>query len=736
MKIKQSKKANTDSGYHGLSDSEMDIDQQVLQSSAETEEILFDPPRSPLRPEASLASRSEDRSTAEPSFHSAREEITRRDVMENTIPQAKMENAVTPAKEKNDVPNTQHTSEDAMDLDVMKKDLDEDLVVDESRSPSQGSSPARPMVRKSSLSFAALPAREPLTTKKSIGARVSRTSHLEHSKGNVQRGSFLGRYTGGKSLGGTKQPEFARQDFDDELDVDTTSSNRPPPLPQEESDGDAGITKLHNKSSTQRLHERINLLGKSQSARPTKSIPAVAANPQPTYPDLPNAETQPQSLQPAFNATSKSETLQVSNDDDEDEDEDDWIQPPQPPTHASSRPQLSKSISADVMEGIRGKQTISDEDFGLHENKTGASKDKSNVAPLATAKGKQEFPRRASASQHASPKRNGSCGVESSVNDATISDVKIPYSLDESTTPMGSPSSKRYVDGPLSASKSKLQSIMKTARGLFSSSAGVSAQAKMETLSPTLIRTQGQNQIPSLGEVLAGENTANAVEARKGPQIVSKMGQSSHNPANNADTRKTRSSTEKEGRQKEKEVVERQRDAADHDQVPEQDIQKTAVQTQVSKSTRTSPRKTQNQEPPTVRSDTGEVETASQAMAPPVSNAHGRPSQVQRPKDARRPIKPAKEPAPKPKPQPVAIRVGTLGGQRIPLTNAALSSSLQDSLPPPQPRQPPVTKKPSLQTSASNTSLKSSVTSTTAKPKALIAAERKKEQVSQVWGTA
>jgi len=56
----------------------------------------------------------------------------------------------------------------------------------------------KPLVRKSSLTFASLPAREPLLAKTVMGNRVSRTSHVGKARNNQ-----IGKYTGGKSLGGS-----------------------------------------------------------------------------------------------------------------------------------------------------------------------------------------------------------------------------------------------------------------------------------------------------------------------------------------------------------------------------------------------------------------------------------------------------------------------------------------------------------------------------------------------------
>ena len=702
--VKRLIKANTDSGYHGLSEDDMDVDQMppVVQSSAGTNDTVEISPTSHVAVQATSTSQLEGRSTTETSFHSAKEEMTKRDVISTALQEEASPRADSGASRgsMSDKPpvstefGAQNATEDAMDLDMVDKDFNEDLAIDESRSPSQGSSPARQIVRKSSLTFAALPAREPLTTKKSLGAN---------------RGSFLGRLTGGRSMGGLKQSDSTHEkEINDEMSIDIEK----PTLTREESDGDSKMAKLHNKSSTQRLHERINLLGKSQNARPTKSIPASGTAINSIYPHLPNPEPQPQAPLSHQSSGLPSKTATVSGI--TDEDDDDWIQPPQSQASASSRPQLSKSVSADVMEGIRGKQTVGGHHFGSDRNEEAMQ----GASPLRQGYASQphgfEAVRAASDIQSGSPSRlYEHAGINSSKAVAP----------GQSTTPTGSPSSKRYVDGPLSASKSKLQSIMKTARGLFSSSAGVSAQAKMETLS-TSLRLQDECQ----------ESSRRSVIDRKIPS-----GGAPRSPVINPAGRKTRSSTEKEERRKQSEAKERERAEAEAERVRALQEQKVNAEKQIqtkdpaadaaplpAKPTRQSPRKTQNQEGPKHSLEHAEDEAPSQSMGPPQQ------SQSQRLKDPRRPIRPAKEAGPKPKPQPVAIRVGTLS-QGMRLNNAALSSNLQESLSTTQPKQPAVAKKPSnasIQSTASNTSFKSSVTSASTKPKALIAAERKKEQVS------
>ncbi len=715
-----------------MPEDDMDVDepQQRPQSSAVTHDTLDDFPHSPSRKQVPVESHSEGCSATDPSFHSAREELTKRDVMvqepQKDLPMTEDLGAMKQSAEQQSGPSARTVIEDAIDVDAMDRDLDQDLVDDESRSPSQGSSPARTLVRKSSLTLAALPPREPITTKKSLGTIVSRTSHLDQIKAGAARGSFLGRITGGKSLGGSKQPETTQAEDDDDVLIDKDPIEKPS-MAREESDGDQKMTRLHNKSSTQLLHEKINMLGKSQLGRPTKSIPAAAAATQCNYPELPNQEGPLQSTNQIGSAAPSSATVPNGNDED-----DDWIQPPQHQAQALSRPPLQKSKSEDVMEHIRGKDTISDRDFGLRKQigEVGAA------SPLRSYDVLDDG-RRSEFSQLTSPMR---AGINVGANSSRTFVAQQPQGSNwtvVSTTPKDSLTSKRYVDGPLSASKSKLQSIMKTARGLFSSSAGVSAQAKMETLSPSG-RIPKQQQEASIDEVSGhGAGTLGKYDSKGSPHKPSKAEASGH-PTKANEGRKTRSSTEKEERRKEKEAkerhraeAERQRDREHEDALQKQVQENDAAQDAPAKPLRQSLRKTQNTEASNAQSEITESDHLSQAMGPPTSHPHGRPSQMQRMKDVRRPVKPGKDAVPRAKAPPVNIRVG-MPSQRVPLTNATLSSTLQESLPSTQSKQPAMTKKASnasLQSTTSNNNLKSSVNSAATKPKALIAAERKKEQV-------
>jgi len=218
---------------------------------------------------------------------------------------------------------------------LIHHDIDDQMDMDDDvRSPSDNSSPVKPLVRKSSLTFASLPAREPLLPKKSMGNRVSRISHIDQSKA---RNSQMGRFTGGKSLGGSQLAHPAEIQHADDSDVDMER----PELQREESE----TTKVHNKTSTQRLFERINMLKQQNEAPKRISQNITSAQSQPQEPTQAKEEVAPvQTSQPAYPSLPAPEPAQ------EDDDDDDWISPVRTAAVAPkvARPAFNKSHTADV----------------------------------------------------------------------------------------------------------------------------------------------------------------------------------------------------------------------------------------------------------------------------------------------------------------------------------------------------------------------------------------------------
>ena len=455
--------------------------------------------------------------------------------------------------------------------------------IDDIGSPSDGSTP-EPMPVRSSLTFASLPARDPLLTKKSMGgSRVSRTSHV----------NFLGRQTGSAA-----QPSLKEEDAPEEDKINL------------DNDGDKGQS--HNKSSTQTLHERISMLGKIPPSRPTKSIPLSA---QVSYPEL----------------------------------------------------------SAAGKESRGGEMTSAVKDAGDSRGRDIAEKESARVDSDAPQVSYQE-----STEKPPTPV----------LKDTTSAGPS------QSTTPKDS---ARRHESTLTSSKSKLQSIMKSARGLFTSSAAPSTAGRIPaSSSPT-----------PLAQVPSDVHEAHTIPKHHG--------------------RRTRSLTEKRRREEEQTLREKAtvKEEEEEEQEEEEEARRRAAESGTKKLER----------------------PQQQALKEQPDTKHGPPSQPRKPDAAdRRPVKPSREPVKRSLPHPVPIRVGSaLSRQAAPLVSTALSFSAQDPPGPsvsvssvPAASAPPASSKPttsvkktpsnaSLNRVPSNSSMKSTM-STHSQRKAQLASERKRER--------
>ncbi|CAN9082523.1 unnamed protein product [Alternaria alternata] len=379
---------------------------------------------------------------------------------------------------------------------LIHHDVDDEMDVDDDvRSPLDNSSPVKPLVRKSSLTFASLPAREPLLPKKSMGNRVSRISHLDQNKG---RNSHMGRFTGGKSLGGSQLAHPAETQHADDMDVDEDR----PELQREESE----TTKIHNKTSTQRLYERINMLKQQNDAPKRISQNIVSAQSQPESSTMQAKEevAPAPASQPAYPSLPAPEATQ------EEDDDDDWISPVRTAAVAPkvSRPAYNKSYTADAQP---------------------------------------------------SPAKH----VPAKLTNLTSFSNPDLSAVAESTTPVGSPTSKKYMDGPLSASKSKLYSAFRLAKEKLIGSSATSAQVKMDALKesparPKLPSSDASDEVSSSPK--RAERPVSIFNHMRSPSKDSiKSGKSATMPGSplKGDGRRTRSSTERE-KQKEKETREKE----------------------------------------------------------------------------------------------------------------------------------------------------------------------------------
>ncbi|KAJ5905032.1 uncharacterized protein N7473_001948 [Penicillium subrubescens] len=537
--------------------------------------------------------------------------------------------------------------------DVVKEDTILDDNFDDIGSPSDGSTPQRrfPM-RKSSLNFASLPAREPLK-----GSRRSRTSHIDLSKLNpTGRPSLLGKHSAGhrvtQAVVDDEMADAGSKDLDDEKEA------------EEIMDVDQ-VSKLHNQKSTQSLHERISMLGKLQPSRPKKSIAAMAGPSagQIPYPELPAAkpETKLEPLAQTERATSlqNSDEIEV----------DDWIRPLSSP----QRLDLAKSKTTDVMEKL----------FDVSQSPS------KSVGTTAVEQQSTEPERpKSSYSIFSSPRPHGHHKTASVSNIAS----------EASTTPTGSP---RRFEGPLSASKMRLQSIMKSAKGLFTSTGG---STRIESSSPEQPRLRSQQQANAAAEVKDSQSEPQPRQISSPPR---------------QEGRRTRSSTEREEKRRQKEREDRQRDEEEkeirqekaREKEKQRALQIKAMQDKSSVEPEERPASAAQRPMPSQRQQSREPESAHDG------SRFGLPQ----PKQNDRRIKPpTREPAQKPNPRPVSIRVGSTLSRPMPIPSSMTSNSQESVAPPavsaPAPKATSLKKKgsnQSLHTASSASSFKSSVSSQT-----------------------
>lgn len=652
-------------------------------------------------------------------------------------------------------------------------DVDENGT-DVTRSPSEGSSPIRPLVRKSSLNFASLPAREPLTSKKSLGARMSRVSHIDQT-----RTSFYPILTGGKSLG-------VRQDALEDQDAMYVDEDN-----HTEGEETQGPLMNHSKTYTQRLQDQISMLGKFQAGAPRpKSIPNLTATQQPSLGTQSQIQQQAQ-LNPEDEMKSpKPNPLQMARtpgafpDDDDDDDDDDWIAPPttkQMP-HQSPRLGIGKSFSAEIMEGLSGKATVGSIDFDLPHAPSPVVRHRSPVdSPRQAPPPVQQSAALAGHTKTVSvPDFSRFNPTETALDNepfkSTMSSnhlVDLVRDADLPEAPPGSPQ-RNARDSPVKSNalkhvKNKFSSILKGSKGLLASSAALSAEGKASLVnSPSAtelqkVDTEAYAFVPPAMEKET-EPLYPDLTKHLSPEAQPTVSASSPMKTNG---RKTRASIERERReqkQKDKEEKEAQhradqleklekarekereraREIATERQVAAQkEVDKntqTPAPKDALKTTRTSPRKVKAQ----IEADSGaaaeelgqdranvDVEMANLPTnkAAPPSIPRPATGQTLKSRDIKRPIKPTKDVGVKPRQAPTLIRVNTSSQNTgFHPSNSIFATTLQDTLSGSEqqtksrPGQASVQSKPSLH------SLKSSMSSTSGRPKALELAAKRKQQ--------
>ncbi|KAF4546461.1 Inner centromere protein [Lasiodiplodia theobromae] len=655
-----------DSGYHGMTEDEMEVDddESVARLSPRKESPAKSIQSSPPKPQEPL------RKSASASFVSAKEDVEQIEIHEDeddadneiTIHEDDMDLVPTqpdepPIAQENAQPKspqfgvgdqTASALNSALNATEDKQDEQEEEEDDGAKTPSDDSSPAKPLLRKSSLTFSSLPAREPLAGKKSMGSRISRTSHVDQYKA---RSSHFGRFTGGKSLGGGQNITAAGDDSESVGGSESENEN----------------AETHKKTSTQRLHERINMLAKAQEPRTSKSIPGSASQ-EPNYPQLPT-ENDEQSVEPEEVSESEEPVKPpkahspVPNIQDEDDDDDDWIAPvtAKPLPSALTLPAHSRSGSDDVMEEVSGKTPLGGFDAEMEEESRSERRTpiRHGLGHLKSA----SVPNLESSAKSASKAPGSSRKKATSVYDPEqLQDV-------ESNTPAGSPS--RMDDAPLSASKTKFFSVLKSAKSIFASSAGVSAQAKLEALSPSS---------PRLRENSATEQVSSS--PRPARQTIFDRPINPASPARRpataigTPTRMTRASLERQRKEKEVEAQKEHEESLQKATEEEQKVVEKGRQQGMAGKDVAATRLGAASRAETVSSRDDDYTSTDDASKPARSKPGRGPPKMREPKS--RLIKPtaSKENLSRPR----HIKVG-LGSQRPHPTNADLSKSLHGTLP-------------------------------------------------------
>lgn len=643
----------------------------------------------------------------------------------------------------------------------------DDELVDVTRSPSEGSSPIRPPIRKSSLNFASLPAREPMASNKSLGGRVSRISHIDQT-----RTSFYPRPTGGRSLG--IRPELRGDDHDamDNDEDDMAGANN------------KGITvTAHSKTYTQRLQDQISMLGKSQSVGPrlSKSIPSLVGTqkavpksqsqvPQTTRMDMEVDQTPPRVQQVAKTPGAFPE-----------DDEDDWIAPPTTIQAAaqSPRPAIAKSYTADVMEGLRGKSTVGGAELVVPQRSSQSGRSESPPHPPANKS--DLVPSTVGHMKSASVDLSNHkylTGISDS-NLRKIVSASNPISVTTQQNDIDEPPkspSRTFRESPLKHSalkqvKNKFSSILKNSKGLLASSAAISAEGKASLVnSPSAVRLEKQ-VTASTDSLRAGkEQEPLYPDLTRHPSWDSQPAPTSSSPSR-SNGRRTRASAERDRkehkqkgredkeaahiatqmdklereREKEREKArvfskEQERIAAEKQFAAQKEREKairTPAPKEAPKPTRSSPRKAKTQqeaesraagkmaEPGIVDQDTEMTDAPTTRVAPP-SIPRPTPGSSLRNQEIKRPARPTT--ASKPKQAPTLIRVNTSSQNTgFHPSNSILAATLESTLGPQQ-QIKGKSSQPILQNKASQQSFNSSVNSTTGRPKALDLAAKRKQQ--------
>lgn len=702
-------KENADSGYHGTTEDEMDCGYGTYVHRVSEGKVVQAQKLGTAKPQETIPiyspednGVSDGKRTTGGSFHSAKEAINaevsskglskplgtitskvhgKPDLKGRPSPGMTADKPMEaePATSK-DVGMADPTIEDEQNL------LDSQLHLEDSRTQLEASSPVEPIVRKPSLSFTSIPAREPLPSKSSIGARISQSNNSEQP---ILRAAGLTgvskiRTTGNSLVGMQSEKPNNDKENDSYMNLADKLKSR---QSFEETENDS-MTQLHRKTSTQRLHDRISQLGQSHPPRPTKSIPPSAHQVSQTDRSGPSYVFN-QALGPAASNKTVGASSQQEFTDDEN-----WISQNKAMLPAVRSSAIARKDPSQLYANKSGDQPINSMNNNILQLQDRVSSTDIQYPSLQTEATESAAPRKSASAPmvvsavSVTAKPHAITGNDGPSTDTTTSSYKKAFSLQKQPTlPKNSQVSKGDAEGPLSASKAKLSSLLKSARGIFVSSAGVSAQAKMEAMSPSTMQLRSHASGPSIDAVIDGRLTDK-------PVVQKDLGTANRKSDSKAQesTRRTRSSTEKEEKRRAREAEESNRTEDLADKACELVAEKATAQKQkkagivAQKAREIEERRNPAPSVPKIattlahkasrkRKSTEEDNDVLKVNEPPAkffaaessqhsgtdiesSQSQSQPSGLNA-KDARRPPRPGKVVSSKAKPVPVAIKVGT-----------------------------------------------------------------------------
>lgn len=380
-----------------------------------------------------------------------------------------------------------------------------------SKSSSEPPTPDVPVIRKSILNFAALPAREPLTSKKSLGTKSTSDSHVEQVRLNgASRASWINKKGSGKSLGASRQieriekqdedtgeearvamkpeasfnrkrkSESIRDDSQKRPKASTDGRNQNADEPEDMEEGSSGETSeamaLHNKAYTQRLQDKIQRLGKSREAR---SFPPSVV--QVAYPELPQADQQTQPILKRTKSDPQGQLPHTANPvarwTNQPDDEEEWI-----PMNQEAKRQVTGSNTEGTTEP-KQKEIGAAKPQSAHRWNNSP---KQTLVPASIATHSTNPNETASTFSLKSPTYPPKRHLPGSPLKSSFSDdwIKAPASP---TRPPG--------EGAISAVKAHTTSVFKKAKQMLLNSSASSVSAKIETMTPGLRSWHGGNNL-------------------------------------------------------------------------------------------------------------------------------------------------------------------------------------------------------------------------------------------------